>query len=213
MDNQNLNNNEVPIQGSQNINVVDTVNNTVTQMGNTPVKEEEVVNQAQPAPSLMRESIDRNGNVVNSVNNQGPDIADKTIDAVEGFMDTVDHKKEFSEDEVKRYKTKAMVSYIPLISLIFILTNKTKQSSYLKFHANQGLVITIMWVIVCFIEGILSALFSSDSMLRNSTPGWVSFISYLLYCICFLATLYGIINTYNDSSKELPLVGKIKLLK
>ena len=70
-----------------------------------------------------------------------------------------------------------------------------------------------MWVIVCFIEGILSALFSSDSMLRDATPGWVSFISYLLYCICFLATLYGIINTYNDSSKELPLVGKIKLLK
>ena len=63
MDNQNLNNNEVPIQGSQNINVVDTQNNVVTQVGNTPVQEEVVV-QPTPAPSLMRESVDRNGNVV-----------------------------------------------------------------------------------------------------------------------------------------------------
>ena len=212
MDNQNLNNNEVPIQGSQNINVVDTQNNVVTQVGNTPVQEEVVV-QPTPTPSLMRESVDRNGNVVHNTSNQGPDIADKTIDAVEGFMDTVDHKKEFSEEEVKLHKTKAMVSYVPLISLIFILTKKTKQSAYLKFHANQGLVITIMWAIVSVIEGVLSAIFSSDSMLRDTTPGWVSFTSYLLYCICFLATIYGIINTYNDSSKEVPLIGKIKILK
>jgi uncharacterized membrane protein len=165
------------------------------------------------APSLMRESVDNNGNVVSATNNQGPDMADKTINAVENFMNTEDHTSEYGADEVKKYKTSSMISYIPLVSLYFVVTSKFKESKYLHFHVNQGLVVTIGWVLSFFISEMLSALFTRDSMLLNNTPGWVSFISYILYCICFLATLFGIINTVNNSSKELPLIGKIKLLK
>ena len=50
-------------------------------------------------------------------------------------------------------------------------------------------------------------------MIINDIPGWVSFISYLLYSASFLLTLFGAINTVNDSSKELPLIGKIKIIK
>ena len=56
-------------------------------------------------------------------------------------------------------------------------------------------------------------LFKRDSYIRNDIPGIISFISYLLYSICFLATLFGMINTADDSSKELPLIGKIRILK
>jgi len=171
------------------------------------------VQNEQKAPSLMRETIDQNGNLVTASNNKGPDLADKTINAVENFMNTEDHSKEYTEEDVKKNKTKAMICYIPLVPLYFVVTSKFKSSTYLKFHANQGLVVTLGWIISFFVSKMLAALFTKDSMLLDNTPGWVSFTSYILYCICFFATLYGVINTVNGSSKELPLIGKLKLLK
>ena len=155
----------VPTQVSS---VVNTQSTTETQ---TPAP--------SPAPSLMRETVDQNGNVVNTVNT---DIADKTINAVEGFMDTEDHKSEFSIEEVKKYKTSAILSYIPIIAVIFLITGKQKQSKYLCFHMNQGLVITIITATVSIISTILGIIFKSDTMLKDSVPGWVSFISYIMYC-------------------------------
>ncbi len=191
MDNQNLNN--------------DSSQNNVSNTNSTNVNQNSV--------NLMRETVDQNGNVVNPTSNQQPDLADKTINAVENFMNTTDHKSEYNSEEVKKYKNQAMICYIPFVSLYFVLTSKYKSSGYLKFHTNQGLIVTIGWVLSFFISKILGSLFTGDSFLLNNTPGWVSFISYILYCVCFLLTLYGIINTVNDSSKEFPLIGKFKLLK
>ncbi len=186
---------------SQNLNNDSSQNN----MDNTDVNQNSV--------NLMGESVDQNKNVANPNSNQQPHLADKTINLVKNFMNTTDYKSEYSSEEVKKYKNQAMMNYIPFVPLYFVLTNKYKSSKYLKFHTNQGLIITIGWVLSFFISKILGSLFTRDSFLLNNTPGWVSFISYILYCVCFLLTLYGIINTVNDSSKEFPLIGKFKLLK
>ena len=141
------------------------------------------------------------------------DIADKTIDAVENFIDTKDHKDEYNAEEVKKYKKAAIISYIPIVSLYYVVTNKYKESNYLKFHVCQGLSITITYVIIFFIDKILTSIFSSNSLVLNSTPGIISFIIYALYFIMLLAMFFGIINTANGLSKEIPIIGKIKLLK
>lgn len=171
--------------------------------------------------------FDENGNVVE---NQNPtisepevsvvtpvvekrDLADKTIDAVEDFIDTKDHKKEFSDEEVKKYKTSACITYIPLVSLYFVVTNKFKESNYLKFHVNQGITITLAYIIIFFIDKIVSSIFSSNSLVLNSTPGLISIILYALYFILLLAMFFGIVNTANGLSKEIPVIGKIKFLK
>ena len=141
------------------------------------------------------------------------DIADKTIDKVENFIDTKDHKSEFNGEDVKKYKTSAIISYIPIVCLYFIVTNKYKESNYLKFHVNQGLMLTIATVIISVIDKMVTAIFASNSLVLNSTPGIVSFILYALYFILVLAMFFGIINTANGLSKEIPIIGKIKLLK
>ena len=167
----------------------------------------------QNKPNLMRESVDANGNTQYANTNQGEDIADKTINAVEGFMNTEDHKSEFSDEEVQKNKTMAILSYIPIVAIVFLIMGKHKESKYLKFHLNQGLSLAIAYVVVSVISSILGIVFAVEAMVRDSLPLWVSFVSYLLYCVCFIAMMYGIINTANNKSKEIPLIGKIKLLK
>ena len=141
------------------------------------------------------------------------DLADKTIDAVENFVDTKDHKDEYENDELKKYKTSAILSYVPFVSLFYIIRGDYKKSNYLKFHVNHGLNITILFLATVIIEAIVSALFSINSLVINSTPTIISIIFYVMYFICFLLTLFGIMNTSNDLSKELPVIGKIRLLK
>ena len=141
------------------------------------------------------------------------DFADKTIDAVENFIETKDHSKDYTNEELDKYKTQAIASYIPFVSLYFVFTKKYKESSYLLFHVNQGFVITIICSIVGIIDFILSAIFSSMNLVLNSMPFIVSLPIYILYFLIFLLILFGLSNASNNISRELPVVGKFKLLK
>ncbi len=152
---------------------------------------------------------------VNVVQNNGEkDIADKTIEKVENFINTNDYSKDYDQSDVKKNKTNAVLCYIPLVTLYFLFTGKYKKSNYLFFHANQGLLVTICWAIVFVISGILKAIFTVESLVATlSTPGWVKVISYLLYCACIFLSGFGVVNTLNGFTKELPLIGKYKILK
>ena len=171
--------------------------------------------QPQNVQSAMREN--ENGEVgvtnTNTEVNKAPDLADKTINAVENFMNTDDHINEHARADVNKNKTNATLCYLPLVVFYFIFTNKYKNSTYLHFHANQGLLVSLLYIVSVVISQFLIILFEKDGLVLNTIPGWVSFISYVLYCICFALTLFGVINTVNESSKELPLIGKIKILK
>ena len=106
-----------------------------------------------------------------------------------------------------------MLCYIPIIVLYFIVTGKYKESKYFHFHANQGLVLTLVYVFATIIANVLQIVFTKESMIINDTPMIIDLVCYVLYCVGILLTLFGIINVSNDSSKELPVVGHIKLLK
>ena len=92
------------------------------------------------------------------------DLGDKTIDAVENFINTADHAREYSPEEIKKYKTSAIICYIPLAVLYFVLTKKHKESKYLTFHANQGLNTTLIWIGAVVISATLKAKFTRESM-------------------------------------------------
>ena len=151
--------------------------------------------------------------VVNPIKDER-DLGDKTIDAVEKVIETEDHSKEFTGEEQKKYKTSSMICYLPIVPLYFIITGKYKTSNYLRFHVIQGFNATLAWVIVFFLTGLLKTVFRTDSLIViHTVPGWVRLISYLLYGICFAFTFIGLINTANDLSKELPVIGKIRIIK
>lgn len=142
-----------------------------------------------------------------------PDLADKIENKVDLLMDTKVHNNEFEKEEVNKFKNLATASYIPFVSLFLIFTGKYKKSKYLFFHTNQGLIVTVLFIAVFFFTKILGSMFTGSSLIVNSAPGWVEAINATLYFLVILLILFGTVNTVNNNSKELPIVGKIKLLK
>lgn len=85
-------------------------------------------------------------------------------------------------------KTTGVVAYITWIGLIIALILGDREGA--KFHINQALVI---W---------LAGLFT-----------FIPIIGWLWGIFCFVCAVLGFISAINDEEKEVPLLGKIKLLK
>ena len=121
----------------------------------------------------------------------------------EELNNTADTTAEFDPEDIQKNKGMAILSYISWLVLIPIFA--AKDSKFARFHANQGLVLAIAEIVVSIVLGIL-----------DDIPyiGWIfSVISGLFGLLCLVLAIIGIVNAANGKAKELPLVGKFKLLK
>ena len=141
------------------------------------------------------------------------DLADKTIDAVENFINTTDHTSEHDKLDIMGYKNYAMFCYVPFVVILYLITGKYKKNKYMLFHSNQGLDITILWIVVILATNFMATNFRVQGLFTSRVPTIVSFINYVLYCTAFIYSGFGFINTLNGLSRELPWIGKFKLLK
>lgn len=142
------------------------------------------------------------------------DFSDKTIDAVDKLINTTDYTKYFGSDEVNKYKISAILCYIPLVVLYFkYFAKMDTKSKYMAFHINQGMNITLLWAFTFIVSKILYVLFTKKYLMSEVTPGWVSFITYILYCISIVLSLVGMYRTYKSKSQNLPVIGKYRFIK
>lgn len=141
------------------------------------------------------------------------DMTDAAINKVENLLNANDKTHTFTVDSVKGDKTPATLCYIPFVALFFMLNRKKINNNYFIFHINQGLIVTAIWVFSMILSAILKSLFNNVDDYTHTTPGFV----YLIICICFsisvLLSLFGLVNTYEGKSKELPIVGKFRFMK
>jgi|AntRauTorckE6833_2_1112554.scaffolds.fasta_scaffold09266_3 uncharacterized membrane protein len=89
-----------------------------------------------------------------------------------------------------------ILCYLGILVIIPIIT--AKDSKFVMYHANQGLVLLIAAVIL-----------SAISMIPFL--GWL--IGFFGWITVVIFAVMGIINVTNDEKKPLPLIGGIKLLK
>ena len=94
----------------------------------------------------------------------------------------------FMENNNKLYNILAYFGILWLVGLI-----AAKDEPDVKFHVNQGIVLTIGWVAA----GVLSFIF----------------IGFILDIVLFVFSIMGIVSAAKGEQKELPLIGKIKILK
>ena len=99
------------------------------------------------------------------------------------------------------------MSYLSVLVLIPLFA--AKDSRFARFHANQGLVLLVSEVVWSAVTGVLGRL------LRAISPflGFVTAILGLVNLLFLVLAIIGIVNAANGKAKELPLIGKIRLLK
>ncbi len=100
----------------------------------------------------------------------------------------------FAPDDIEKNKAMGILAYL----IFFIPLLAAKDSPYARFHANQGLVLFLGYLI-CSVLWIIPIL------------GWIAApIGYVAFCVL---TVIGLLNSLNGKAKNLPLVGKFKILK
>lgn len=110
---------------------------------------------------------------------------------------------QFDPQDVQNNTAMGILAYLSWLVLIPLFA--AKDSKYARFHCNQGLVLAIIELVVFGILNIFT---------------WIPFfgivfivIESLLGVVCLLFTILGIVNATSGQAKELPLIGKIRILK
>jgi len=97
-------------------------------------------------------------------------------------------------------KLMGVLAYI--IFFIPLITGDYKKSPFVKFHTNQGIVLAIAGVAAGVVMGVLA---------------FIPFLGWVLAPLVGLALtvfwILGIVNAVKGEKKELPLIGKITILK
>ena len=193
-------------------NVLNTQSQKVAQMQNLNQQVQQNIPQGQT--TVSQQGQQNNIEMVDlNKKSASEDFSDKTISFIEKVVNTKDFTNTFTKEEVVPFRILATMCYVPFLFLLPLLTGKYKKSRFLYFHINQGLNITLAWFIVFFFNKVFRSLFTTTYRYSSTTPGWVNFISYVLYCIVIAITAVGMVNTFNGKSKNTSIVGGFRFLK
>lgn len=121
-----------------------------------------------------------------------------------GRYSIADHTGNFVHDDQERNKGMALMSYLPILYLVPILC--AKDSPVARFHASQGLLLSV----VNFIVLTLGFIFSSLGQIAYVGPVFRVIWQIALF-IVFLARIYLIATVLRDKVKGLPFIGSAKL--
>ena len=107
-----------------------------------------------------------------------------------------DYTAQFAPADIEANKIMAVLAYI----LFLIPLLAAKESPYAKYHTNQGLLVCLAAIAVSIVGSIIPIL------------GW--FIILPIGCVIVAVLgIIGIINAWKGTAKDLPIIGKIRIIK
>ena len=136
------------------------------------------------------------------------------------FLNTPDTTSEFDPEDIALNNRLSFLSYIGALVLVPIFC--VKKSKFARYHANQGLILFIVefayGVIQMILDLILKAIFPLHysltlSLVRNPAYYIISVLLSLAWVALIFLNVTGIINAVKGKAKELPIIGKFKILK
>lgn len=104
-------------------------------------------------------------------------------------------ERELAKTDVQQNAKFAFLAYLG--PLIIVPASRIKKSAYLKFHVNQGAILCIGYLI---------------SLLSFCLPD-LALLSWGLLFVMAVFSALGIQNVLHRETKELPGIGKLKLIK
>jgi uncharacterized membrane protein len=143
----------------------------------------------------------------NAENSAAKDWRQNSSDMLHQIGNTRDQTQEYSADDVEKNKVSAFLSYLGPLILVPLLASQ--ESKYAKFHANQGLTL--------FVAEICSGIIGSILYTVLGVISWrllaIASLWNLTGVLFLFLTLFGIINALQGRAKELPLFGRIRILR
>lgn len=148
--------------------------------------------------------------------------AEKAFNNAKDFVNnTKDTTYQYHPEDIKTGKVMSALAYIWI--LFFLPLAVCPESKFGRFHANQGLILLIFGAILGMISGILSGILS----LAFRSVGYYDFYYYtnplgiaIISIVCSITgiiylvfVIIGILNAVNGKAKELPIIGKFRLIK
>lgn len=126
---------------------------------------------------------------------------------LKNLNNTADTTYEFSADDVQKNKGMAILAYIGILVLIPLFA--AKDSKFARYHTNQGLVLLIVNIAYGILSGVIGALFGRLFFPLTMIPGIFRLLSLAILALMVL----GIVNAAKGLAKELPIIGRYKVLK
>lgn len=115
-------------------------------------------------------------------------------------MDGGDYTASMDSNDIASNKGMAVLAYFGLLFLVPMLA--APNSQYARFHANQGIILFIADIIIGVVGGIL-----------NLIPVVGGILYGVLGLLIVVLVIMGIVNAASGKAKELPIIGKIRILK
>jgi len=110
--------------------------------------------------------------------------------------------------DVQDNKIMGILAYLSILVLVPIFA--AKESPFARFHANQGLALCIVEIAISIVVSILYAIIFVISF----RLALIVSLLFSLIGLGFLAfSIIGIINAAQGNMKELPFIGKYRILK
>ncbi|MGN1480680.1 hypothetical protein [Porcipelethomonas sp.] len=119
------------------------------------------------------------------------------------IYDSEDVTGRFDTDDIEQNKVISAIGYIPVLFLVPMLAT---QSPYAKFHANQGLILTLAAIVLNVAQWVLGKIFGMIPFFRSFVPEIISFavgVAVLIYIII------GVMNAAQGKAKKLPFIGNL----
>lgn len=146
-------------------------------------------------------------------------FGNRVKEAIGNVMDTEDTTCNYNNVDIEENVFLAMLSYIGIFAFIpyFIHTD----SKYVKFHAIQGINLLLIEGIYTLLDQLLSLIKVSKVVVdygslvgtKMVTPLWISIPMAVVGGVLTVLSIIGIVNVCKGKAKELPIIGKIKIIK
>lgn len=125
-------------------------------------------------------------------------------DFVNNMMNTNDTTSQFDPQDINNNKGMSVLAYIGFLLLVPLLA--CPNSKFARYHTNQGLVLFLLEFALGVVTGILGIIPIAGLIIG----GLLSAVGGIFTLVLMIM---GIINAAQGQAKELPLIGKITLLK
>lgn len=117
-------------------------------------------------------------------------------EAFNQFTNTANTTAEYSPEDIAKNKLMSIVAYLGVFCLVPLFI--AKDSPYARFHTNQGLLLFLFGLITS-VAGLIPYV------------GWI--VAAAISIFNCLLMVVGILNVIKGEAKELPVIGKFRILK